>query len=452
MVDLRGAPLELSGSLVDTQKQPDTKKEEARLQGLSFVVKDSYDVAGYPTSNGNPTWLSAHAAATSTSPVVVSLLAAGARLIGKTVMDEMAYDLSGENVHYGTPVNPACGLIATTTQDLRGYRTCGGSSSGSAGAVAAGIADFAIGGDTGGSVRVPASFCGLYGMRPTHGRISLKGSCPLAPSFDTVGWFARNAKLLRSIGMTLFETDSTGSTENVTTKPLRNLLIVRDAFELADKGVGWTLENIVTEKLHGKGSGGSQLRIEQVRLNDILAQNGSEQIRYPDAWVATFRTHQAYEVWKEHGAWINSANPKMGDAILKRFQAASQVSRSDFEAAAEARSKIRGALQRVLTTKAAGWQSGDADDTVLVFPTAPGSAPIIRGEALGNVSGNDDFRTRVLSLTCISGLTGFPEISLPLATNTDGCPLGLSLLGPKGSDERLLSLACHISDLLCAEK
>ena len=115
MVDLRDAPLELhSPVLVDIQKQPDTKEEETGLQGLSFVVKDSYDVAGYPTSNGNPTWLGAHASSTSTSPVVVSLLAAGAKLIGKTVMDEMAYDLSGENVHYGTPVNPACGVIPTT--------------------------------------------------------------------------------------------------------------------------------------------------------------------------------------------------------------------------------------------------------------------------------------------------------------------------------------------------
>lgn len=436
MVDLRDDPIS-----IETQGTPVKGDTGARcLQGLSFVVKDSFQVAGYPTSNGNPTWRSTPPlVAPSTSPVVTTLLNAGAKLIGKTVMDEMAYDLSGENVHYGSPVNPACGGASDSSRNDSVYRTCGGSSSGSAGAVAAGIADFSIGGDTGGSVRVPASFCGLYGMRPSHGSIPTTDSCPLAPSFDTVGWFSQSAELLRLVGTVLLHSNDTpmGSTE-----PLKNLLLVREAFELAETSARKALEDVAERRLSAKLRG-SHLRVQEVRLNDFIGRrcDFAQEIKFPDAWVTTFRTHQAYEVWLEHGAWIKSATPKMGDAVLKRFEAAARVTRSEFENAAECRNKVRSVVRQLLS-------SDGVEDTVLVFPTAPGSAPILRRQAVGDVSGNDDFRMRVLSLTCISGLTGFPEISMPLATNDDGCPLGLSLLGPKGSDERLLALACHISDLL----
>ena len=129
-----------------------------------------------------------------------ALLDAGARIVGKTHTDEMTYSLNGENAHYGTPVNVnAPGRIP------------GGSSSGSAAAVAAGLVDFALGSDTGGSVRAPASFCGIYGLRPTHGRISLEGACALAASFDTVGWFARDPALLERVGRVLLRDDAPAS-------------------------------------------------------------------------------------------------------------------------------------------------------------------------------------------------------------------------------------------------
>ncbi len=110
-------------------------------------------------------------------------------MVGKAITDELTYSLNGENIHYGTPVNPkAPGRIP------------GGSSSGSAVAVAGELADFALGTDCGGSVRAPASFCGIYGMRPSHGRISTAGVFRLAPRFDTVGWFARDGRLLELRG------------------------------------------------------------------------------------------------------------------------------------------------------------------------------------------------------------------------------------------------------------
>src|SRR5213596_3333152 len=162
------------------------------LANLTFGVKDIYDIAGHQTGFGSPDWLATHGPATRTAPSMQILLDAGADLVGKTHTDELTYSLMRENAHYGTPINVnAPGRIP------------GGSSSGSAAAVAGGLVDFALGSDTGGSVRVPASFCGLYGVRPTHGRIPLDGILLQAPSYDTIGWFARDAELFARVGAVL---------------------------------------------------------------------------------------------------------------------------------------------------------------------------------------------------------------------------------------------------------
>ena len=133
---------------------------EGPLKGLPFAAKDIYDIAGHVTGCGNPDWLATHPPATSHAAPVVRLLAAGAELVGKTITDELAYSLNGQNFHYGTPLNG----------NAPGRIPCG-SSSGSAAAVAGGAVDFALGSDTGGSVRVPAAVCGIFGIRPTHGRV-----------------------------------------------------------------------------------------------------------------------------------------------------------------------------------------------------------------------------------------------------------------------------------------
>src|SRR5690349_4151111 len=186
------------------------------LAGLTFAAKDIYDVAGVKTGFGCPDWLRTHGPAPRTAPAVQMLLDAGARLVGKTHTEEMAWSLTGENAHYGTPLNVnAPGRVP------------GGSSSGSAAAVAAGLVDFALGSDTGGSVRLPASYCGILGMRPTHGRISLEGVCPLAPSFDTCGWFARDASVFERVGRVLLR-------EAAPARAARRLLVAQDAFAFAD--------------------------------------------------------------------------------------------------------------------------------------------------------------------------------------------------------------------------
>src|SRR5262249_36134072 len=187
------------------------------LAGLIFAAKDIFDIAGHVTGAGNPDWLALHAPAERTAPVVQALVDAGATMVGKTHTDELSRGIFGENAHYGTPTNPKAP-----------GRVPGGSSSGSAAAVSGGLVDFALGTDTGGSVRIPASFCGIFGIRPTRGRVSLAGVVGQAPSFDTVGWFARDAHLPARLGATLLAA-GLGSPP----RP-RRTIIATDAFAIAE--------------------------------------------------------------------------------------------------------------------------------------------------------------------------------------------------------------------------
>jgi amidase len=196
------------------------------LHGLTMAVKDVFDIAGHRTGNGNPVWLETHAPAERTASAVERLLAAGASMVGKTHTDEMAYSLNGENVHYGTPTNPnAPGRIP------------GGSSSGSAAAVAGGLVDFALGTDCGGSVRLPASYCGIYGIRTTHGLVLADGVVDLAASFDTVGWFARDPQMLRKVADVLLPAAPAFVP--------KRLLVAEDAFAFAGPEITAALAAVV---------------------------------------------------------------------------------------------------------------------------------------------------------------------------------------------------------------
>src|SRR5213595_357415 len=186
------------------------------LSGLTFAAKDLFDVAGFPTGGGNPDWARSNPVPARHAWAVQRLLDAGATLIGKTITDEVSLGIVGENAFYGTPLN-------SRAPD----RVPGGSSSGSAAAVAAGLCDTALGTDTGGSVRVPASFCGLYGIRPTHGRIDTTGMLPQAPTSDTTGWFARDADTFARVSSVMLG-------EAIPDQIPRRLLIATDAFDFVD--------------------------------------------------------------------------------------------------------------------------------------------------------------------------------------------------------------------------
>jgi amidase len=393
-LDAGRPPWDALGAFVPAPQPRIAGQPDGPLAGLRFAAKDIFDVAGFVTGCGNPDWARSHAPAERHAPVVARLLDAGAELAGKTITDELAYSLNGQNFHYGTPTNVnAPGRIP------------GGSSSGSAAAVAGGLVDFALGSDTGGSVRIPASYCGLFGLRPTHGRISLEGVMPLAPSFDTVGWFARDAELLRRVGTVLL-----GGTEGNGTR-WRRLLLAADAFALAVPAAAAALMPFL-ERLE-------QRLTRAERVEAAPADGGLED------WMWRFRHIQAREIMVSLGGWINETRPTFGPESQERFDWAATVSEEQAAAARAARESFAARLGEML-----------GNDALLCLPTAPGIAPRCDSPAEALKA----HRSAVLSLTSVAGLARLPQITLPLA-RVDGCPLGLSLIAPAGADEDLLAFA-----------
>ena len=375
-------------------------KESGTLSGLTFAVKDIIDVEGHITGCGNPDWLRTHKKALRTAPCIRRLLDAGATLVGKTVTEELATGLTGENIHYGTPINVnAPGRVS------------GGSSSGSAAAVAAELVDFSIGSDTGGSVRAPASFCGIYGIRPSHGRVSMQGVMKLAPSFDVIGWVSLDPILLRNIGTVLFDRP------NPIPSPGR-LLVAEDVMELLDYNIRNELMKAVD--IVAKFLGPSKL----IRVSDL------EGIPGLDKWVNVTRAIWGGEAWAVHKEWINSVKPRFGSGVAARFTARSKVTTSEIEIARLQRDVISAHLKELLS-------GGD----VLALPAAPGIAPPIGGSDLEI----DPFREANEPIGCTSGLAGLPQISLPL-TSFDGLPLGLGIAAGPGNDELLLDLAVTMAE------
>jgi amidase len=367
------------------------------LKGLSFAVKDIFDVAGYPTGGGSPIKQAESPVHTDSAPIVAAILAAGARFVGKTQTDELTFSLNGQNKHFPEPINVrAPGRIT------------GGSSSGSAAAVAAGLVDFAIGSDTGGSVRAPASYCGLWGIRPTHGRVSLQRAMPLAPSFDTPGYFADKGRVFARIAPVFLGDDSE-------TFALRRLIRADDAFArlLSDREA-------------------EALRPAEATVSAVLGDARPVTIAAEglDDWYWTFRRIQAVEAWGVHGAWIEDRDPDMTPGVRERFEFGRAVPAEERRRAAEHRAECRSRMEEIVGT-----------DAVLMLPTVPGIAPKrdLSGEAL------QSYRERALAILSIAGLSGLPQISMPLAT-VDGIPLGLSLIGPRGADRALVEIAMQIGE------
>ncbi|GIL60005.1 hypothetical protein Vafri_14638, partial [Volvox africanus] len=288
-------------------------------------------------------------------------------------------------------------------------------------AVAAGDVPFALGSDTGGSVRVPAAYCGLLGIRPTWGRTNLTGARPLAPSFDTAGWFARDAVVLRTVGSVLLDPASRGPLQ------LSRWLVARDAFALADPPTGKAIYDVMsadfTEVVELLGNP------TEIEIAAPLAQ---EDLGTFVDWMGVFRVCQGFEVWHEHGAWVTAHNPEFGPGIKERFAMAAAISRDQVEAASAKRARIRAHMLDLL-----------GSDGLLALPTTPGPAPLVNTPP----ADLDAWRTRLISLTSIAGLAGLPQVNLPLA-RVDGLPVGLGLIGPPGSDEALLEITEKLMALL----
>ena len=366
------------------------------LTGLCFGVKDLFDVAGYPTGGGQPFVLAMSGIKTRTAPTVQMLLDAGARFIGKTVTDELAFSMNGNNAHFGAPVNGAAP-----------DRISGGSSSGSASAVSNGLCDFALGSDTGGSVRAPANHCGLYGVRPTHGRISLSGVLDLAPSLDTCGYFARDVETFARVSGVLLGADIAPLPSKV------RLLKPLDIWAMLDADVTAAQAGPLARVQAALGKANDT----QVILDDV------------DTLYWRFRHIQGREAWMVNGPLIERFCPPLGPGIAERFAWSKTVTDAQFAQATVYRERFTKHLADLLGA-----------DGVLVLPTMPDIAPLCGegGEAM------ESYRNRAIQMLCLAGLSGFPQLSMPLG-HRHGAPLGLSLLGPAGSDLSLVKLTQQIA-------
>ncbi|MFO0845673.1 MAG: amidase [Gemmataceae bacterium] len=387
----------LSGAFVEAFEVAPTGP--GPLGGLRFAVKDLIDVAGRVTGCGNPTWRDTHPPAVAHAVCVEQLLRAGAACAGKTVTDELAFSLVGQNHFYGTPLNPRAP-----------DRVPGGSSSGSASAVACGLVDFALGSDTGGSVRVPASNCGVFGLRPSHGVVSVAGVMPFAPTFDTVGVLARSAEVLARTAAVLLSLEGDPKSPGP-------IYLVREAFDLADAEVRQALEGAVRRLREGFGP-----RVREVSLGEV---GGEANLA---AWGDTFCALQWAEIHSSLGAWVADAKPAFGPATAANFELTRRLDRRRLAEAAVWRERAFRRLRSFL-----------GEDSILCMPTTPALAPR-KGEDLPRSSGGAGYYPRALALTSVAGIGRLPQVSLPLA-DVDGVPIGLSLLAGTGRDSLLLSVA-----------
>ena len=361
------------------------------LSGLTFAAKDLFDVAGVPTGGGNHDWPTGRPVPTRNAWAVQTLLDAGASLIGKTITDEVSLGILGENAFDGTPRN------------IRAPgRVPGGSSSGSAAAVAAGICDTALGTDTGGSVRVPSSFCGLYGIRPTHGRIDVTGMLPQAPTSDTTGWFARDAETFAKVSSVMLG-------EAIPAALPDKLIVAVDAFGFADASVVEALQPMVKRLAGLVGSS----------REEIMAPQGLS------VWARAQRSLQPVEAYNTFKSWLDERNPRFAFSVARGLVMASMIPEADRVWANLMRQEARARMKYLLPA-----------GTILCLPTTPFPAPLT-GQPLSVL---EPLRDRITCLCAQGGLAGHPQVSLPGAT-VDGLPIGLSIIGARGSDASLVAVA-----------
>jgi amidase len=374
------------------------------LHGLGLAVKDLFHIAGIPTSAGNPTWLATHPIPTASSSVITAMLDQGAKFMGKTITDELAYSLNGQNIHYGTPINGA-----------NSQRLPGGSSSGSAVAVTTGSADIGLGTDTGGSIRVPASYNGLFGFRPSHGVISVDNMVALAPKFDTVGWLTRDLPTLSRVADVLLPSSSSNS--DVPRSGPYQLIYSSSLNQTCQHA-----EHLQAVISMLAATGDFALHDAQDKLDPMLLSLGSQ----------AFAVLQGAQIWATHGQWITEHSPKFATDIAARFAWCASLSDEQIFAAQQTQAQFIEVITTIMTP-----------GSFMLIPTTPGPAPLIDS----SIDWLNNYRQQLLKLTCIAGLVGLPQLHLPLATESSN-PCGFSIIGHQYCDRDVFNLAFLVADTL----
>ncbi len=314
---------------------------------------------------------------------MAELIAAGAEITGLTHLDELAFGLGGENIHYGTPRNPSAH-----------GRIPGGSSSGCAVAVASGEVDIGLGTDTAGSIRVPASYCGLFGLRTSHGRVSLDGATGLAPSFDTAGFLTRDLAMMRRVASLFLSPAPSVERVLVSAEVVAGAeAATRTAFSQATQG--WP----------------------------VIPAVGARRLA---EWFSAFRTVQAAEAWALHGEWITAHPDALGADVRARFERGREVTTDEEATGRQILAAARAQLRALVPAGSA-----------LAVPTTSGRPPRCGDPEI------ETTRAATLRLTFLASVAGLPALSLPLPP-VHGYPLGLCLIGAPDSDLALLELAAAL--------
>ncbi|KAL6909507.1 hypothetical protein ACP4OV_001788 [Aristida adscensionis] len=391
--------------------QPPPPQAPHPLTGLCFAIADALHVSGYITSFGSLEWARTHDEATQTSPVVSALVDGGAICVGKTVIDEMAYSIHGENKSFDTPTNPAAP-----------DRVPGGCSSGSAVAVAGGMVDFALGIDSIGGVRIPGAYCGVLAFRPSHAVVSNAGVIPVAPSLDTIGWFARDPSVLRRVGHLLLRLPYADIRQP------RHFFIADDCFELS-KIPARRLTQVVTksvEKLFGRQvlshvnlENYLSSRISSLRNYSNGRKNGDSKFSSLLALCNAMRSLHKHEFKDQHMEWINSAKPSVDSRIVSSLSDDGDLVTDSCQ---DLRNEARLALSALLK-----------DDGILVIPTALGCPPKLSAKELSSES----YNSQTLCLTSLASMSGCCQVSVPMGTH-DKCPISVSFIARHGADRFLL--------------
>lgn len=384
----------IDSAIVEHSPAPFRLTKSGELSNTRFVVKDLFAIKGVKNSAGNPDWLANHPAALKTASSVNKCLNEGAEFSGLSLTDELAYSLEGNNPHVGiieNPVAPGC--------------YTGGSSTGSAALVASKHADIGLGTDTGGSIRVPASFCGLYGFRPSINTIDKDGLIPLAPDFDTVGLFTRSAHLLQVAGNLLLNQLATEKSAQFTRG-----IILTDFFALVDS----------------KEQSASKTALENIQH----FYNSTEKLSIPPNLVndlaEIFRILQGRNAWLTHRAWLET-EPKISPKLKTRFAMAKAISDDEVQAAKKSQGLLKDFLDKAINP-----------DATLIMPTTPITAPVI-----GQYT--ETLRKKTLQFTALAGLAGWPQCHLPL-NQSHNKPSGLSLIKRQYDDRSLLAEVVGVSN------
>lgn len=380
---------ELNCFTSDSPKRKPTKS--GRLDGLTFVAKDLISIKGHISSFGHAQWRKTHKAADKDSSILTKLLSEGAELIGTAKMDQLAYSIIGNIGEGKAPVN-------TRYPE----RFCGGSSSGSVSAVAGELVDFAIGSDTGGSVRIPAAACGVYGIRTTQGLIPKDGVIDFAKSADVLGFLARDAETLRLV-TSIF---SFPSKELHITK----LLLPSNIEDYTNLDIE-VFRSMVREVSNRKN-----LDLEEVDVSKWVSQEVKD----------LFARIQSREIWAEHGAWAEQNMQYLAEEVQTRLANCKKLSSDD--------KSITDQDAKLVEQYCHDLQELIGNTSALCLPILPIAGPN------RDLSGDEllQFRNQSFMNIAPSSLSGLPQLSAPLTNGTSN----IGLIGPKFSDLGLIDLFC----------